>query len=158
MATMTDVRKQAITGMVPPHLDETLIRIVWPSVANSPGAGLAEKLARTFVLAPLAGLMMAPFYFGKVLPGFARRYALTNRRLMIQRGIRFQPAEQIELDKIEDVRIKAGSANDFFRAATLEVISNGQVALTLPAVPGAESFRHAILNAVKAWAPKKSKV
>ena len=32
-----------------------------------------------------------------------------------------------------------------------------QVALSLPGVPDAESFRHAILNARNAWAPEKAK-
>jgi hypothetical protein len=153
MPTMTDVRKQVITGVVPPT-EEALIRTAWPSVAGSPGAGLAGKLGKTFFLSPLAGLMMAPFYFRKVLPFFARRYALTNQRLMIQRGIRFKPAEQIELSKIDDVRIVPGSQDDFYRSATLEVISNGQVALTLPAVQEAESFRHAVLNAARSWGKK----
>ena len=40
--------------------------------------------------------------------------------------------------------------------ADLEVISKGQVVLTLPAVPNAESFRHAIVNAYKAWVPGKA--
>ena len=150
MPTMTDVRKQAITGVVPPS-EEALIRTAWPSVAGAPGAGLAAALQRTILLAPLAWLLRAPFYFGKVLPFLARRYALTNQRLMIQSGIRYKPAEQIELSKIDDVRIAPGSENDFFHAATLEVISDGKVALTLPAVQEAESFRHAILNARTAW-------
>ena len=38
----------------------------------------------------------------------------------------------------------------------LEIISKGQVVLTLAGVPNAESFRHAIVNAYKAWIPGKA--
>ena len=84
---MTDGRKQAVTGLVPPQLDETTIRVVWPSVAATPAvAALGRWLMRSMVLAPFGWLLLAPFYFKKILPGLACRYTLTNRRLMIQKG------------------------------------------------------------------------
>jgi len=157
MGTMPDGRKQAVTGLVPPQLAETTIRVVWPSVAASPAvARLGRSLMRTIILAPLAWLMLAPFYFKKILPGSARRYTLTNRRLMIQKGWKRKPSREIALAKIDDVRQSADSYDSFYRTATLEIISQGQVALTLPGVPNAESFRHAIVNAYKAWVPGKA--
>jgi hypothetical protein len=169
MGTMTDGRRQAITGVVPPQSAEAMIREVWPSVAASPalaGPGrkiteLAGKLARTVVLLPVAiliaavgWLIMAPAYFGKVLPFLAKRYTLTNRRLMIRRGLKPKPSHEVNLAEIDDVRIHKDSHSEFFMAGTLEVISKGQVVLTFPGVPGPENFRHAILNACKAWAPR----
>jgi hypothetical protein len=157
MGTMTDGRKQAVTGLVPPEVGETTIRVVWPSVATSPSvAGLGRLLMRTIVLAPLGWLMLAPFYFKKILPGVGRRYALTNRRLMIQQGWSRKPSREITLADMDDVRLKADSYDPFYRTADLEILSKGQVALTLPAVPNAESFRHAIVNAYKAWVPGKA--
>ena len=43
-----------------------------------------------------------------------------------------------------------------YLSGTLEVLSKGQVALTLPGVPEPEGFRHAVVNAVKAWVPGKA--
>lgn len=157
MSTMTDARKQAVTGVVPPQLDETMIRVVWPSVARFAGpAALGEKLGRTFILAPLAGLLMAPFYFVKVLPFLATRYTLTNRAVKIERGWKRVPSHQVALSDIDDVRVVPGSENDFYFSGTLEVLSGGKVAMTLPGTRQPQSFRHAILNACWAWAPKKA--
>src|ERR1700740_784501 len=85
MGMITDGRRQAVTGLVPPQLEETTIRVVWPSVATSPRiARLGRWIMRTIILAPLAWLMLSILYFKKILPGLACRYTLTNRRLMIQ--------------------------------------------------------------------------
>jgi hypothetical protein len=156
---MQDVRKQVITGVVPPEVDEARIREAWPSVARSPGmASLGRVLTRTIVLAPLAWLIMFPGYFSKVLPGLARRYSLTNRRLMIRRGVKGKPGQEVKLADIEDVRIKTDANSDFFRAADLEILGEGgKVILTLRGVPEPDGFRHAILNACNAWVPGRKR-
>jgi hypothetical protein len=153
----TDRRRQPVTGLVPPEMDEAVIRIVWPSVTTSPAlAGLGRSLMRTIVLAPLAWLLLALPYFKKVLPGMARRYTLTNRRLMIQKGLRFVPAEEIPLSEIDDVQLREDSNSSFYRAATLEILSKGKTVMLLEGVPGPEAFRHAILDACRAWVPGKA--
>ena len=86
---MADARTQVVTGVVPPEVAEARIREVWPSVAASPGiANLGRVLTGTIVLAPLAWLLMAAVYFGKLLPFRAKRYTVTNRRVMIRRGLK----------------------------------------------------------------------
>jgi hypothetical protein len=157
MVAMMDSRKQAVTGLTPPQLEEAVIRIVWPSVAAFPGPAAAGRfLMKTMILAPLGWLMLAPLYFLKVLPGFARRFVLTNRRLMFQKGLRLKPAQEIALADIDDVRLQHDGNSDFYRTANLEVVSKGQVVMTLRGIPGPEAFRHAILNACKAWVPGKA--
>jgi hypothetical protein len=91
-----------------------------------------------------------------VLPGLGRRYGLTNRRLMIQHGLKAKPGQQVRLADIDEVRLAPGTFDAFYRAGTLEVLSQGKVVLTLPGVTDPESFRHAIINAVKAWVPGKA--
>jgi hypothetical protein len=66
------------------------------------------------------------------------------------------PYRQVALKDIDDVRIEAGSYNEYYRSATLEIISKGQVAMRLSGVEEPEGFRHAIVNACRAWAPKKT--
>jgi hypothetical protein len=172
MGTMTDGRRQIITGVVAPQLGEALIRELYPSVARRPwmaGPGrkiseLAGKLARTVLLLPLAlviapvgwFLFLAPPYFGKLMPFMARRYTLTNQRLMIRRGWKRKPRQTVALADIEDVRIQKDKNSEFFMAGTLEIISKGQVVMTLPGVPGPEAFRHNILDACKAWVPGRA--
>ena len=153
-----DIRSQAVTGVVPPELGEAVIRQCWPSVARSSAvAGLGKALTRTIILAPLAWLMMAGAYFGKLLPFAACRYVLTNRRMMIRRGWSGKVAQEIPLDQIDDVKLVTDGNSTFFRSGNLEILRNGTTALTLSGVPEPDSFRHAILNARNAWAPGKVK-
>jgi Bacterial PH domain len=150
--TTIDGHKLAVTGLLPPQRGEVLIRETWPGVDDVPGiAKLAHTLMCTVVLAPLAWLLLAPCYFKKILPFIAKRYTLTNRRLMIRRGLKPSPSHEVALNDIDDVRMVEGSLNSFYRTATLEVISKGQVALTMRAVKDPESFRIAILNTRTAW-------
>jgi hypothetical protein len=223
MGTMTDWRKQAIAGLVPPQTDEAMIRETWPSVAAFPavaGIGktlteLAAKLARTVILLPvgvlvamLGWLLMGPIYFMKLLPavvllllplliaipialvlGFlvswilavvvavpligilfsfflskgiqpvpflAKRYTLTNRRLMVREGLRPVPTQEVLLADVDEIRIHKDVNSDFFRAATLEVISKGQAVMRLPGVREPEGFRHAVDTACQAWVPGRA--
>ena len=147
-----------VTGVVPPELGEARIREAYPSVASSSAiAAIGQKLTRTILLAPLAWALMAGVYFGKVLPIFMRRYTLTNRRLMIRKGWKGNAGQEVPLAKIDDVRVVSDGNTDFFRAATLEIISAGQVVMKLPGTPEADAFRIAILNARNAWVPGMAK-
>jgi hypothetical protein len=114
-------------------------------------------LTKTIVLAPLAWPMLALVYFGKLLPFIAVRYRLTDKRLMIGRGWSVSPSQAIALADIDDVQLDPASVDNFYRSADLKIMSGGSVAMTLTAVPDAESFRHAILDARNAWAPGKVK-
>jgi hypothetical protein len=179
---MADLQTHGLSGLEPPNHEpakkkrawwlpppsyrlqpeEARLREVWPSVARWPAiASLGRTLTGTIILAPLGWLVMSLVYFGKVAPGMpglfrgAIRYTLTNRRLMIRRGWQGKPSHEIALSDIDDVRVVTDANSDFFRAATLEVISKGQVALTIPGVPEAECFRQAILNTRNAYVPGK---
>jgi hypothetical protein len=76
---------------------------------------------------------------------------------MIRKGWSGTPSQEVALADIDEVRVVTDANSDFFRAANLEIVSNGQVVLTLPGVPEAEAFRHAIINACTAWVPGKAK-
>lgn len=166
MTTMNETRVQPVTGLTPPQLGEALIREAYPSVTRFPAVASAGRaLILSIIGAPLGWGVMLFFYFLKVLPVGAVRYALTNRRIMVLRGWKqgtvmhsvnttVAPSAEVPLADIDEVRVVKDANSDFFRAATLEIVSQGKVALSLLGVPEAESFRHAILNACKAWTPK----
>jgi hypothetical protein len=152
---------QAVTGVMPPQVGESIIREVWPSVIGSPVtapiARVAQLLSDTIILRPIAWLLLLPLFVKRILPFVAKRFRLTNRRLALVRFPFQKPYREIPLADIETVRIDPGSHNTYFRTANLEVISKGQVALHLRGVPEPESFRFAILNACAAWAPTRPK-
>ncbi len=160
---MVGERRQAVTGLTPPQEAEAIVREVFPSVVASPlpgakaGARLGRILNRSIIGAPLAWALLIPSYFAKVMPFLAKRYTLTNRRLMIRRGLRPKPTHEVALAEVEDVHILKDADSDFYREGTIEIISGGKPVLTLEGVPEPESFREAILNACRAWAPGKMK-
>jgi hypothetical protein len=152
--------KQAVTGVMPPQVAEATIREVCPSVNGTrlPAlASLAQVLSDTIVLRPLAWLLLLPLFVGNLLPLVAKRYRLTNRRLMIHRlGLR-TPFREIALADIETVRFDPTSWSHYYRSGTLEIVSKGQPAFHLYGVKEPESFRLSILNACSAWAPTRPK-
>ena len=158
MALLAEPQSQAANS---PFSGEAIIRDVWPSVAAYPGpASLARACYRTIVLAPIGWFVLAPIYFKKLLAimpglsGLATRYRLTNRRLMICKGLRPIVEKEVPLNQIKDVKRITDANSDFFVAATLDVIdTNGQTIMSLPGVPEAESVQHAILQAAAAWGP-----
>ena len=151
----TGLPRQAITGLVPPATREALVREAWPTVAGlNPGlAALARKLMQTYLLAPLGFLVLLPLFMLKFSPFLCRRYTLTNRRIMIQRGLKPAPVHQVALADIDEVRFEPNDVDAFYVSGTLTIVSKGVVVLTLPGVPEPEGFRQTIVSARNAWAP-----
>jgi hypothetical protein len=149
--------RQAVTGLTPPDQREAIIREVRPSASAHPAiSGLAKRLTGTLILAPLAWLLLAPLFLMKFLPFVCTRYTLTNRRLMIRRGLaKPRPIHEVALADIDEVRLDAATQDSFFQSATLEIVSKGKVVMHLPGVAQPEAFRHSVLNAYRAWAPIK---
>jgi hypothetical protein len=145
--------RQAVAGLMAPQMAEAMVREVWPSVKSvSAGvAGLSAQLMRSVVLAPLGWMLNGLLFGRKFAPALCRRYTLTNRRLMIQRGWKPAPTQEVALTDIDDVRLLADSYDAFYRSGDLQVLSGGKEVLKLAGVPEPESFRLAIVNAVKSW-------
>ncbi|MBL8797802.1 MAG: PH domain-containing protein [Planctomycetia bacterium] len=157
MLSTSDLVQQPITGIVPPQLGEATIRVAWPSVSATPAvATLGRKLILSIALAPLGWGLMLPFYFRKILPFLAMRYTLTNRRLMIQRGLKPQVSQEVALADIDEVRVVRDANSVFFRSGDLEIVSKGAVKLRLAGVPEPDAFRQAVLNSCMAWVPGKA--
>ena len=153
-----EIHSQAVAGLTTPQFSEARLRIVWPTVAaNFAFASLGKTLTRTIILAPIGWIVMAWAYFSKVLPVFGRRYLLTNRRVVIQKGWSHRSGGEVPLAQIDSIRIVTDSNSAFFRSATVELIFEGKVALSLPGVREPDAFKHAVLNACAAWVPGWSK-
>jgi hypothetical protein len=161
MPALADVRDQAVTGVTPPQVGEAIIRDVWQGVTAYQGpTSLARACYRSIIFAPVGWLVLAPFYFKKLLAivpglsGLAVRYRLTNRRLMVCTGLKPVPEKEVPLDRIKDVKLVTDDNSDFFFSGALEVIDeSGQTVLSLTGVPEPESVRQAILQAAAAWGP-----
>lgn len=153
------IPQHAVVGVVAPSVKEANIRTVWPGVleASAAGASLGALCIKTRILAPLGWMIMAPLFLKRLLPFISKRYTLTNRRLTVRRGFTGKVKKEIALSDIDEIRLEEGSYNAFFHAATLEIYSNGKVAMRLEGVSEPQSFRQSILNAMMAWVPGKAK-
>src|SRR5262249_37009734 len=101
---------QAVTGLTPPQLGEAMIREVRPTGTSA----FSEQLIRTGVLAPLGLLLMAGHFLTRILPFVCKRYTLTNKRLMIQKGLKPSPAQSVDLADIDEVRLDRSTYNRFY--------------------------------------------
>jgi Bacterial PH domain len=161
MPSMARLSSQIITGVVAPQVQEAMIREVWASITTSSSPStLARKLMGSFFLAPLGWLLLLPLFVKRLLgfvpglSGLTVKYTLTNRRLMIRKGMKARPAEEIALSEIGDVRLVEDANSEFYGTGTLEVLKkDGSLALRLAGVPEPESFRHSIIQARDAWGP-----
>lgn len=165
MPSLARLDDYVVTGVVAPQIREAMIREVWATVAAHPAAATAaRKLIKTIVLAPIGWLLIAPL-FGMRLLGFLPglsfltvKYTLTNRRVMIRRGMKPKPTHEIPLDQIGEVRIVTDANSAFYVTGNLEVLrQDGAVAFTMAGVPEPESFRRSILQARDAFAPMLAK-
>lgn len=145
--------RQAVAGLMPPQVAEAMIREVWPTVmsVSSGVAGLSAKLMRSVFLAPLGWMLNSLLFGRKFAPLLCQRYTLTNRRLMVRRGWKPTPVQEVPLTDIDDVQLIADSYDAFYRSGDLQVLSAGKEVLKLVGVPEPESFRQSVINAVKAW-------
>jgi hypothetical protein len=164
MPSLARLDQQIISGVASPQ-QEAMIREVWATIAaNAAAATAARKLIRSVVFAPIGWLLIAPL-FGMRLLGFLPglsfltvKYTLTNRRLMIRRGMKPKPANEIPLDQIADVRIVTDANSAFYVTGNLEVLrKDWAVVFTMTGVPEPESFRQSILQARDAWGPLLTK-
>jgi hypothetical protein len=153
------VHRQAVAGLMPPELGEAMIREAFPAVVDRMGwlARAGKGLVRTVFAAPFGFALLAIPFLLKFAPFICKRYTLTNKRLMVRRGWKPKPRQEIPLADIDEVRYDPTSADSYFRSGTLEVLGKGEVRLRLTNVPEPEGFRQAVLNAVKAWVPEKAK-
>jgi len=149
---MSQISRSAIAGVWPVERGEASIARAMPSISAS---GLGRTLGRIYGLPyaigffihiltlPVPVLLAAAMFF---FSGF-RRYTVSSTRVRICRGFGDQSGPEVLLTELDDVRMVVRSGQEFYRAADLELISGGQIALTLPGVQNAEPFLHNILEA-----------
>lgn len=152
---------QTISGVVPPAVAEATVMTVWPSVAST---GLGQALGRLYRIkegfGPLSigrlallatiplGLML---YMSMRLPWAFRRYRLTNRRVIIERGVNPQVEQFVELGRFDAIDLVVKPGQEWYAAGDL-VFRRGPIeTLRLPGVSRPESFRRVCLEARQAY-------
>src|SRR3954469_15239040 len=107
---------EPISGVVPAEIREVSVMTVWPSVAKySLGRTLGSLFAirwpdvYIFRLGNLIALAAIPIalvlYFMRIAPGVATRYRLTNRRIIVERGLMGKLDKAVDLDRFDTITI-----------------------------------------------------
>jgi hypothetical protein len=148
--------QQPISGVVPPATAEATVMTVWPSVASTTmGRSLGRlyriregfgpvSVGRLALLATIPiGLML---YLSMRLPWAIMRYRLTNRRVMIERGINPKVEQYVDLDRFDAIDLVVSAGQEWYAAGDL-VFRRGPIeTLRLSGVSRPESFRQTCLK------------
>ncbi len=150
------IASQPISGVVPPAVAEATVMTVWPSVASTAlgqtlgriyrireGAG-PISLGRLALVATIPlGLML---YLSMRLPWSIRRYRLTNRRVIVERGINPRVEQYVDLDRFDAIDVVVSPGQEWYAAGDL-VFRRGPIeTLRLAGVSRPESFRQTCLK------------
>jgi hypothetical protein len=152
---------QSIAGVSPPSVKETTVMTVWPSVAST---SLGKMLGRLFRikdgfgpvsvgrLALLActpiGLML---YLSLRLPWAIQRYRLTNRRVIVERGMNPRIQQFVDFDKFDSIELVVDPGQEWYAAGDLVFRKGAVETFRLPGVSRPESFRQTCLKVQQSY-------
>jgi hypothetical protein len=104
-----------------------------------------------FTLGKLFALASIPFAlaaFGwQFIPLFAKRFRLTNRRVILQKGLVPHDGPAVDLDEFDAIRIDVLPGQEWLRCGDLVFLQGDREMLRLSGVPRPAVFRQACLKA-----------
>lgn len=153
------MKKQAIAGVSPQTVGETTIQTVWPSHAMHWFAYFLGENVYSIewpgvyifrlgnLLAFLSIPLILPIFFYYLLPIVAIRYRLTNRRVMVMRGMIAEEERSIALDAFDRIDIDVKPGYVWYGVGDLVFYRGNVECFRLEAVSQPETFRHTCLKA-----------
>ncbi|MBL9165916.1 MAG: hypothetical protein JNL18_24545 [Planctomycetaceae bacterium] len=161
--------QQAITGVSPTTGIETTIMTVFPSVgATGIGQFLGQLYRIRFGMPPVLTLgnlialasipLVLPLFFVKLLPWSATRYRLTNRRVVVERGLNPVAERWVDLDNFDAIDLITQPGQEWYPCGDLVFRKGATETLRLAGVAHAEPFRRTCLKAQRAHAAVKRAV
>ena len=141
---------------------------VWPSVGATPAGRLVGRLAGidagccVFTVGNLMALLTIPFslvlYVWRLLPCVATRYTVTNRRVVVRKGLRATDAEAIGLMEFDTIDVEVLDGQAWLRAGDVVFRREGNEVFRLAGVVRPYPFREACLKAHNALASVRAVV
>jgi hypothetical protein len=149
---------QPIAGVVPSELAEVTCKVVWPTIGAMRLGRLVGQLAAVrigwgefFTLGKLLALASIPLsiaVFGwQLMPIVCRRYTLTNRRIIIRKGLTAADGPWISLDDFDVIDIEILPGQAWLHAGDLVFRHGDREVLRLTGVSRPEAFRQVCLIA-----------
>jgi hypothetical protein len=152
-----------IAGVVPAMVKETTVMTVWPSVAKY---GLGRTLGSLFAirwpdvyifrLGNLIALLSIPIalvlFFMRIAPGIGTRYRLTNRRIIVERGLTGAEDKAVDLDRFDTINIDVQPGQAWYEAGDLVFKLGNLETFRLEGVSRPAAFRETCLKSRMAHA------
>ena len=153
--------KQPIAGVTPPETREVTVMTVYPTLAATAPGRLMGRLCRVqvgygfFTLGKLFALLLIPFAIGlfamMLAPGVMRRYKLTNRRVILQKGWKGVDERWVDFDRFDAIDVEVLPGQEWYPAGEL-IFRRGNVeTFRLSGVSRPETFRHTCLAARRGY-------
>lgn len=153
--------KQPIAGVAPQELGEVAVMTVWPSNAAYALGRLLGRLYSIKVgfsictvgnLLALASIPVAlAIYFCRLAPKIGMRYRLTNRRIIVQRGLMGIDERWVELDRFDSIEIVVQPGQSWYDAGNLVFRNDNAETFRLAGVSRPQAFRQTCLNSRLAY-------
>jgi hypothetical protein len=152
--------KPPLPGVFPPDLGEVTAMTVWPSIGSHWLGRLIGRLCASrvgmgiFTVGNFWALATIPFslvlYFWLRMPYLAKRYTLTNRRIIVCKGLAPRDDKWVELDEFDSCEIETLPGQAWLRSGDL-VFHHGEIELLrLAGVVRPNVFKNVCLNAQRA--------
>ena len=135
---------------------ETPIMTVWPTIGATAAGNLVGRLSGLrlgygfFTLGKLFALATIPIalivFCWQLLPLVCRRYALTNRRVLIQKGLSASDGPFVALDEFDEIAVVVLPGQEWLRAGEVIFQRGGTEVLRLSGVSRPEIFRQTCLK------------
>jgi hypothetical protein len=160
------VTTQPITGVSPASTGESTIMTTWPSMGATAfgqtlgrAYGIRAGLGNILTVGNLIALAAIPqallLYLLNILPWSCRRYRLTNRRLVVEKGLNAKVDKEVPLDKFDAVEVIVHPGQEWYRCGDLTFLNGKVETFRLVGVPHPESFRQTCLKAARGYAGVK---
>lgn len=139
------------------EIGETPSKVVWPTI-GAIGCGrfvgrlcaIRVGVGSFFTLGKLMALATIPLslsvFAWQLLPVVLRRYCLTSRRLVVQKGLTRAEERSIGLDEFDTVEIRVLPGQEWLHAGEVLFLRDGQEMFRLSGVPRPQVFREICLK------------
>ena len=149
--------QQPVAGAAPSAAGEVTVMTVFPTLGASGAGRLMGRLCgiRTgigfFTLGKLFALLLIPvaipLFALSLLPGVIRRYRLTNRRIVVQKGLQSIDERWVDFDRFDSIDIEVLPGQEWYPAGDLIFRRGAIETFRLQGVSRPETFRHTCLAA-----------
>lgn len=147
---------QPLVRTTPSVLRETTVMTIWPSIAMyAPARWLGTLYANQtgFLVVTVGNLACLAFipaslvmYFMRVGPYIGTRYRITNRRIVVLRGISCREEKSIDFDRFDSIEIHVRPGQAWYDAGDLIFRQGNVETFRLEGVSRPQAFRTTCLE------------